>query len=142
MLGLSFVNEMENMQREMEQLFRGFGFNPTYEPQQQQNEFKISDTDKSFVVEALLPGLNIDKLDIAVLGRNLTITGEFAAPELPEGAHYHRQERSTGPFSQNLHLSADLDNEKIVAEYKQGILHIELPKAASARPKQITINPS
>lgn len=140
MFGLPLVNEMANMQREMDQLFRGFGFSSTYSPTENQTNFKVLDSDEKFSVEAPLPGLNIEKLDISVLGRHLTISGEFYAAELPQDVRWHCQERSGGTFEQKLHLSADIDTEKIEAEYRQGILKINLPKAASALPKKIAVN--
>lgn len=137
--GLQFVSEIENMQREMDQLFRGFGFSPTYEPRDRQIEFKVADNGESFSVEAQLPGLDIEKLDISVLGRRLTVLGKFSQPELPQDVHWHRQERSAGTFEKNIQLPANLDTEKVEAEYQQGILKIKLPKAASALPKKIEI---
>jgi len=137
--GLQFVNEIENMQREMDQLFRGFSSSPTYEPQVRQIDFKVVDNGESFSVEAPLPGLDIEKLNINVLGRQLIVSGEFSRPELPQDVRWHRQERSSGKFERNLQLSANLDTEKVEAEYKQGILKVNLPKAASALPKKIEI---
>ena len=142
MFGLQLVNEMANVQREMDQLFRGFGFSPTYNSAENQINFKVLDSDEQFSVEAPLSGLDIEKLDISVLGRHLTISGEFSAAELPPDVRWHRQERSGGKFEQKLQLSADIDTEKIEAEYRQGILKINLPKAASALPKKIAINVS
>ncbi len=140
MFGLQFVNEMENVQREMDQLFRGFGFSPAYGSVEKQINIKVLDDSENFSVEAPLPGLDIEKLDISVLGRRLTVSGEFLTPELPQDVRWHLQERSGGTFEKHLQLSADIDTEKIEAEYKQGILQINLPKAASALPKKITIN--
>ena len=142
MFGLQFVNEMENMQREMDQLFRGFGFNPAYGSEAKAINFKVVDKGESFRVEAALPGLDIEKLNITVLGRQLTVSGEFSHPELPQEARLHRQERSDARFEKNLQLAVNLDTEKIEAEYKQGILKITLPKAVSALPKKIAINVS
>ena len=140
MFGLQFVNEVENMQREMDQFFRGFGYRPTYGSQQKQINFKATDTGQSISVEAPLPGLDIEKLNISVLGRRLTVSGEFSRPEVPQEVRWHRQERSAGTFEKNLQLAVNLDTEKVEAEYKQGILKINLPKAASALPKKIEIN--
>ncbi len=142
MLRLSFVNEMESMQRELDHLFSGLGFASGRESQLAQHNYKVIDNGDSFTVEAPLPGLEIEKLDIEVLGRHLTISGKAVAPELPAEIRYQRQERGSGTFTEKLTLAADLDNEKIVAEYKQGILQIKLPKAASALPQKITINAS
>ena len=140
MFGLQFVNEMENIQREMDQLFRGFGFSPAYASAEQQINIKVLDGGESFNVEAPLPGLDVDKLNISVLGRRLTVSGEFLTSELPQDVRWHLQERSGGTFEKHLQLSADIDTEKIEAVYKQGILQINLPKAASALPKKISIN--
>jgi len=142
MFGLQLVNEMANVQREMDQLFRGFGFNPIYSSAEKQLKFKVYDGGENFSVEVPLPGLDIEKLDINVLGRHLTVSGEFYAAELPQDVRWHRQERRGGTFEQKLQLSADIDTEKIEAGYKQGILKINLPKATSALPKKIAINVS
>ncbi|MDX2495730.1 MAG: Hsp20/alpha crystallin family protein [Desulfuromusa sp.] len=140
MFGLRLVTEMESMQREMDQLFRGFGFNPDFGSAEKQINIKVLDKGESFSVEAPLPGLDSEKLDISMLGRRLTVSGEFSTPELPQDVRWHRHERGGGAFEENLQLSTDIDTEKIEAEYKQGILKINLPKAASALPKKIAIN--
>ena len=140
MFGLQFVNEMGNMQREMDQLFRGFGFNPAYGSEAKEINFKVIDKGESFCVEAALPGLDIEKLNISVLGRHLTVSGEFSHPELPQEARQHRQERSGGAFERNLQLSVNLDTDNIEARYNQGILKITLPKAVSALPRKIAVN--
>ncbi len=140
MFGLQFVNDMENMQREINQLFRGSGSGSAYEPQHRPIDFKVVDQGESFSVEGQLPGVDGEKLNISVLGRRLTVSGEFIRPELAEDVRWHRQERCAGTFEKSLHLPVNLDTEKIEAEYRQGILEINLPKAASALPKKIEIN--
>ncbi len=139
MFGLQFVNDMETMQREMGQLFQNFGFQPAYGCSEKPVKMKVLDQGENLAVEVPLPGLDIEKLDINVLGRRLTISGEFLAPELPEEVRWHRQERHGESFESRFQLSTDVDLEKIEAEYKQGILRINLPKATSALPKKITV---
>ncbi len=139
MFGLQYVNGMENMQREMGQLFQNIGFQPAYRSLEKRIDLKVVDRGENLAVEVPLPGLNIDKLDINVLGRRLTIAGEFLAAELPPDVRWHRQERRSGSFESHFQLSADIDLEKIEAEYKQGILRVNLPKAASALPKKISV---
>ena len=90
-------------------------------------------------MEAVLPGLDAEKIDINVLGRRLTVAGEFAQPEIPDGATWHRRERAGGRFEKSLQLSANIDADQVEAEYQQGILRIKLPKAASALPKKIEV---
>jgi len=139
MFGLQFMNEAGNMQREMDQLFRGLGFSPTYVAQAKQIEFQVTENGDSHHIKALLPGLDSEKLSISVLGRRLTIAGEYSHPDIPDGAFWHRQERRKGEFEQNIQLSSNLDIDKIEAEYIDGILNITLPKAASALPKKIAV---
>lgn len=139
MFGLQMIHEIDNMQREMEQLFRGLGFHSAVGEARQAGVFSAKDMGESFQVEAVLPGLDAEKIDIKVLGRQLIVAGEFAQPEIPEGATWHRRERSGGRFEKSLQLSAAIDAEQVEAEYQQGILRINLPKAASALPKKIEV---
>jgi len=139
MFGLQMIQEIDNMQREMEQLFRGLGFNAASSEWQQSNGFSVKDLGDAFEVTAVLPGLNAESFDISVLDRRLTLAGEFARPEIPEGATWHRRERARGHFEKNLQLAAEVDAEQVEAEYQQGILRIKLPKAAAALPKKIAI---
>ena len=139
MFGLQMIHEIDNMQREMEQLFRGLGFQHTAGDWRHSGIFSAKDLGESFQVEAALPGLDAEKIDIKVLGRRLTVAGEFAQPEIPEGATWHRRERAGGRFEKSLQLAANIDAEQVEAEYQHGILRIKLPKAASALPKKIEV---
>lgn len=139
MLGLHIFNEIDQLQREMDSLFRGFGFGPAFEVRNQATRYSLKDTGETFRVEAILPGIDVDKLDIKVLGRQLTLSGEYAASSVPEDAVWHRRERRAGAFKQSLQLSTNVDTEKVEAEYKNGVLLIDLPKAASALPRKISV---
>lgn len=140
MLRLQFVNEMENMHREMNQFFRNFGLGEVNSPQGERVGFRVSEKDDRFVVEAAIPGIDPEELNIDVLGRKLTVSGKFRESDAGEDVRWYRKERRSGSFEQNIQLTAELDTDKVVAEYEHGILRIDLPKAASARPKKITVN--
>ncbi|SEA77927.1 HSP20 family protein [Desulfuromusa kysingii] len=139
MFGLQFVNEVSNMQREMDQFLRELGFASASENPLRPIKFEVTEKENSHSVKALLPGLNSESLNISVLGRRLTIAGEFTEAEVPEGSHWYRQERQRGKFEQNIQLATDLDVENIEAEYIDGVLRIDLPKAVSALPKKIAL---
>lgn len=139
MFALQMMNEIDNFQHEIEQLFRGLGCNERFDVRTQGLQLKTEDRGEAVQVEAVLPGLDVEKLDISVLGRRMTLSGEFAEVETPEDAVRHRRERYVGTFQQSLQLPTEVDTDKVSAEYKNGILSINLPKAASALPKKISI---
>jgi len=89
-------------------------------------------------VEAELPGLSMEDVEVLVMGKELTIIGErkMAAPE---NASYHRHERASGRFSRSLTLSWEIDAEKVEAKLHDGVLTIRLPKSESAKPKKIQV---
>ena len=139
MLRFHMMNPFEGMQREVEQLLRGFDLDPIVRREQGRIDFKIREQDEKYLVEAALPGVDAEKLDINVVDRQLVIKGEFAPLDLPENARVHRQERRSGSFEQSLMLTNKLDTDNIAAEYKDGILSISIPKAKEALPKRIEI---
>ena len=139
MFGLQMVNEMESFQREIDQLFRGCGFVPTAKFDRQAAHLDLRTTDEAFVVEAPLPGIDVEKLDISVLGRRLTLAGELATTDVGDDVTWHRQERDRGTFRQTLLLSTDVDSNKVEAEYENGVVRISLQKAVSAKPQKISV---
>ena len=139
MFGLQMIHEIDNLQHEMEQILRGLGFNPAHADLPQSSALKLCDTGDEFLVTAILPGIDSSKLEISLLGRRLTLSGDFVTAEIPETAAWHRRERNTGRFENSLHLPVNVDAEQIEAEYRHGILTIRLPKAASALPKKIAV---
>jgi HSP20 family protein len=92
-------------------------------------------------IEAELPGLKAEDLDLTVLGSELTIQGRVtAAPS--EGQTFHRRERPAGEFRRVVRLPVDVEGDKIEATLSQGVLLITLPKAAVVKPKKIQVTAS
>ena len=92
-----------------------------------------------FVLVAELPGVKKEDLDIQVQGDALRIQGKKAIG-YDDHASVHRRERSAGQFDRTLTLPAELDTSKVQAEYRDGVLTLRLPRAASAKPRQVAIN--
>jgi HSP20 family protein len=99
----------------------------------------IFETEGEIVVKAELPGM--DRKDITLnLEKNvLTLRGERRFEKETKEENYHRIERSYGSFSRAFSIPAIVDDEKIRADYKDGVLKIALPKKEQAKPKQIRI---
>ena len=93
-----------------------------------------------FVIKAELPG--VDKKDIAIdlKDRVLTLSGERSHENEVKKENYYRKERSYGKFQRAFTLPADVDSDKIKAEFKDGLLQIEIPKPEEQKPKQVTIH--
>jgi HSP20 family protein len=90
-------------------------------------------------VEAELPGLNLNDLEIFVTGGNqLTIKGERKRPEGVRGV-WHRQERGFGSFVRTLTLPFAVDADKVNARLENGVLLVQLAKHASAKPRKIPV---
>lgn len=139
MLRFHMMNPFDRMQREVEQLLRGFDLDPVVRREQGRIDFTIREQDEKYLMEAALPGVDVEKLDISVVDRQLVIKGEFAPVDLPENVRVHRQERRSGSFSQSLMLASKLDTDNIAAQYQDGILSISIPRAKEALPRRIEI---
>jgi len=99
----------------------------------------IFETEGEIVVKAELPGM--DRKDITLnLEKNvLTLKGERRFEKETKDDNYHRIERSYGTFSRAFSIPATVDEKKIRADYKDGVLKIVLPKKEQSKPKQIRI---
>ena len=101
----------------------------------------VSETNDTFVVEASLPGVRSEDLDITLQDNVLTISGEVRQEQTSgERPNYHRIERRYGRVSRSLSLPTQVQADKVEANLEQGILRIEIPKAEEVKPRKITVN--
>lgn len=98
----------------------------------------LSDTGDNLELLAELPGVAKEDLQIKIQGNYLQINGSRKT-EAPEGFKTHRNERSAGTFSRSFTLPYEVDASKVEATLKDGLLTLVLPKAETAKPRQITI---
>jgi len=99
----------------------------------------IADNEDAVVVKAEVPGCKADDIDISVHGNMLTIAGEKKQDEEKKEKGYYHVERSYGSFRRDLNLSADVDQTKVEAVYKDGILTITLPKLEKAKAIKVKV---
>ena len=98
----------------------------------------VWEDNEAFHLEAELPGLKQDDVNIAVTQRNvLTLSGE-RKPEEGEG-RWHRRERGFGRFQRVLRLPAPVDADKVEAKLENGVLRLTLPKHEDAKPRRIAV---
>ena len=96
----------------------------------------IREEDDVYVLSALVPGIKSDELNIQVLEDVVRIEGEYRMDE----SKYLIRELPSGSFTRTLRLPVPIDADHVEAEVVDGVLTLRLPKAESARPRQIKIN--
>ncbi len=95
--------------------------------------------DNEYVLSAFLPGVDVEDLDIQVVNESITIQGEIKI-DRKEDEHYLITERPSGKFYRVVELPDDLDSENAVADLKNGVLTLRVPKSELARPRKIKIS--
>ena len=136
----SVFDELESLQEDMNRLFRDRGYGgplrrgwATYPPM---NVWSSAD---GLVIDAELPGVDPNDVDISVLGDELTLRGKVNAHEPKEGENYHRRERPAGEFVRTLQLPFRADAVGVRASYKNGILRLTVPRSEEEKPKKIAV---
>jgi len=101
----------------------------------------VSEDKDHVYVEALAPGLDPESIEVSVHQGQLRIAGEKPAITTDVKAEaFHRTERGAGRFLRTMSLPAEVDADKVKAQYKNGLLLLTLPKAEQAKPKQIAVD--
>ena len=140
---------LEALRRELDRVFDETGtrnepfFRTAFLPGRAARRYPLTNLyeDKdTLYLEALAPGVDPATLDLKVVDNTLSIVGEKrrVAGDVKSEA-FHRSERATGKFVRHLQLPVEVDENKIRADYKDGLLIVTLPKAEKAKPKQIAV---
>jgi HSP20 family protein len=99
----------------------------------------ITEDDKEYLIKAELPDMKKEDVRLTVENEVLAISGERKFEKEEKGKKYHRVERAYGSFVRSFSLPEDADGSKVSADYKDGMLHVHLPKSEKAKPKAIEI---
>jgi HSP20 family protein len=99
----------------------------------------VSETDEAMVVEASLPGMGPEEVDISVTGNLLTIKTERSQEKEQRKGNYHLRERRYGSMQRSIHLPTEVDIEGSEAVFEKGVLKLTLPKTESVKSKRIEI---
>ncbi len=96
----------------------------------------VTEDDEAVRVSIELPGMDVEDVDVSLSQGVLTISGEKREEREDKGRHYYRMERSYGSFRRSIPLPAEIDEAKIEAVFKKGVLTVTLPKTAEARTRR------
>ena len=99
----------------------------------------MSETDTSIEAKLDLPGVKPEDVEIQLNGNILTISGERKEEEEEKGKTFHRVERRVGSFSRSITLPCPVEEDKVAASYKDGVLTVTLPKTDEAKTRKIKI---
>jgi len=142
--GRGFYDPLSEMNRLFDQMFGGVtrwtgdeqrtqaaGWSPAID---------VIQEDEDLVVRAELPGAKPEDVDIAVHNGVLTISGKLEEEREEERSGYLVRERRSGSFRRSLQLPKDVDEDKIKANFENGVLEVKIPGAAAIQePKRIQI---
>ena len=128
----------ERVRRMLEQTFGGFG----WPSQQMEREgwsplVDIEETDDAYVLEAELPGVKREDVNIELVGNELLVNGELKERE--HKGTVRRRSRRTGRFEYRVSLPAQVDPDKIEASLTEGVLSVRVPKSERAQRRRIEV---
>jgi HSP20 family protein len=121
---------LEEFRRRMDRFMEGSG--------SQWPTIQMNDVDKDLIITADLPGVKDSDVNITVQGDMVTITAK-REPDLPHGYTVHREERQAFEYTRSFSLPCPVQQDKIDAQLKNGLLMLRMPKAAEAKPRQVSI---
>ena len=99
----------------------------------------ISETDGEYQIKAEIPDVKKEDVKVTLEDGVLTIQGERKHEKEEKGKKFHRIERSYGSFVRTFSLPDVIDEEKVKADFKDGVLNLHLPKSEKAKPKAIEV---
>ena len=99
----------------------------------------IYETEGEVILKAELPEINQKDIEIQIENNTLTLRGERKFEKDDKKENYHRIERAYGSFVRSFTLPSSIDQDRIKADYRDGILKISMPKREETKPKQIKV---
>jgi HSP20 family protein len=100
----------------------------------------VWEDDKTVYVEADLPGFEQKDIDLKLGDDNLTLSAKRESVKEEKEKNYYRSERRRGTVYRQIELPSSVDNSKLKARFKDGVLHVSLPKREEDRQREIKVN--
>ena len=139
------ILEADSLRSELDRLFDRLAFRPSRSPRTWTEAdwipaMDVEETDANILVRTELPGMKKEDIKVSGTGDSLCISGERRFDE-EEKKNYKRVERAYGKFQRCVSLPSDVDWDTCKAVYRDGVLELTLPKAATAQVRKIPIQP-
>jgi HSP20 family protein len=151
-MGIDPFRELERMRRDMDRQFgetRGGTssrpFRVAFLPGRAARQYpwvNIYQDGDDFRVVALAPGVDPNGVEVTAVRNMLTIQGEKVGLRDLAPERVHRSERAAGRFVRTVELPTEVDPDGVRAQYRNGLLLVAVPRAASARPRRVAVQAS
>jgi HSP20 family protein len=136
--------ELSTLQDRMSRLFResyaGEGRDESLSTSSFAPAVDVYEDEHKVTLKVEVPGIDEKDIDVRVENNTLTVHGERKIEREEKEENYRRVERQYGSFTRTFTLPNTVDNENVSATYDKGVLKVNLPKKAEAKPKQIKVN--
>jgi len=99
----------------------------------------VQETTSEYLIKADLPEVKKEDVKVSLEEGVLAVEGERKLEQEETGKKFHRVERSYGKFVRRMMLPADIDPQKVAADFKDGVLNIHLPKSPAIKPQAIDV---
>lgn len=99
----------------------------------------VEETDQEYLIKADLPDVKREDVKVGIQDGILSLEGERKQEKDEKNKKYHRVERLYGKFVRRMSVPTDVDETKVGAEFKNGVLMVRLPKTAAAKPRTIDV---
>jgi len=139
------LQEFTSLQSQMNRLFDSFsGRTPLMPFEENLNGWEfgplVDEDDQKLTFKVEIPGIDEKDIKVEIENNVLTVRGERKLEKDIKEENFRRMERHYGAFSRSFTLPSTVDPEKIEANYTHGVLAIQMPKRAEAKPKQIKVS--
>lgn len=133
--------EMASMREALDRMFDEGVTTLTRNSDWQYPAINVRQTENNILIEADVPGMKQEDIDIEISDNMVTIAGERKASHEEKGANYFHKEVSFGSFRRSINLPVDVRGDKASADIVDGTLVVKLPKAEPEKPKTIKLKP-
>ena len=136
------ARELDTIQREMNRLFDASL--PSWQGRDGLGEFmpaaELDETEDAYTLKLEVPGISAEDLDIQASAEHISISGERKSKSRTEENGVTRSEFRYGSFQRTIPLPGRINHQNVAADYKDGILHLTLPKAEDEKNKVVKVN--
>jgi len=130
---------LTTLRREMDRLFERFLGREASPLGEVEPAIEVADTPAAVIVKAQVPGVSKENLQVNVTDNALTLKGEVQEDKTTEEKNYHRREFHYGAFARTITLPTTVQAEQAIAQLKDGVLEVTIPKRETTKAKDVPI---